>query len=273
MESIPEFNIFSKSLVVDSSFESRQGLLRELRGSKLFSNIVEAQSFTHGLHELRTGSVDACLIGTSVTAERAVAFLRLGKQITANKDCAFITVLPNMPDAKTAERTSKLRQAGADQVLVAPYTKQVLKQVLFKTIRNVAQAQEGVGQIIKEAPAPAVRYAKTATARLLTAKTQSIDPLADHLITAAEDLKKIADRIAAGGFPVEEDGSLGSEAEEAIRQIILRAVTFSQPTIEDQSWNEHFAGCVANWFVSATNSPNSLAREFLRNKLLALTAN
>jgi response regulator RpfG family c-di-GMP phosphodiesterase len=271
MESIPEFHVFSKSLVVDSSIESRQGLMRELRGSRMFSNIVEAQSFTHGLHELRTNPVDACLIGTSVTPERAAAFLRLGKKITTNKDCAFITVVRSSSDENTEARNSQLLKSGADQVLVAPYTKKVLTQVLFKTIRNVAQAEKGAEQIIKEAPASKVRYATTAKARLLTANTQSIDPLADHLLAIAEDLKKTADKIAAGEFLAEEDGSLGGEAEEAIRQILLRAVTLNQPTKEDQSWNEHFAACVANWFVNATNSPNYLAREYLRSKLLALT--
>lgn len=273
MESIPEFQVFSKSLVVDSSFESRQGLMRELRGSRLFSEIVEAQSFTHGLQELRSGAIDACLIGTTVTVERAVAFLRLGKQITSNKDCAFIPVVPRVADKIAEARVAQLLKAGADQVLTAPYSKKILSEVLFRTIRNVAQAKDGVAQIIKASPSPTVRSAKTATARLLTASAQSADPLADHLRSIAEDLKKTADRIATGELAAEKDGSFGGEAEEAIKQIILQAVSFSRLSKEEQAWNEHFAACVANWFIRATQTPNHLAREYLRNKLLTLTAN
>ena len=81
-----------QTLVVESNFSSRKELVSLLQATLLVGEIQQAQSVRDGIDTLAGGRTDACLIGSSLSLQKATWFLETAKSVGLKKPCAFIAV-------------------------------------------------------------------------------------------------------------------------------------------------------------------------------------
>ncbi len=88
-----QFPALARCILVESRFSSRRSIERDLRATQLFENIVEADSLDHGASSIRDSDADACIVGPSVTLERADQFIESLSDRTRSEDCAFLRLV------------------------------------------------------------------------------------------------------------------------------------------------------------------------------------
>ena len=98
-EKLPEFAALSRCLVIESSFQCRSELLKDLKSCGLFEETIIPPNVSDSLFMLAQHEFDACYIGPSLSHKTAETLLRHGCERTLSKDCAFIALLKNRDES------------------------------------------------------------------------------------------------------------------------------------------------------------------------------
>ncbi len=129
---IPQFASLSCCLLVDSSHKSRIEIIKDIKASSLFQDIVEAGSIKNAQELLKVRVFDACIFGPSLSLEVVSSFIKKGKEENISSDCAYISIIKNA--AEFHEYTDP------HSVVVVPTS----KRTFFESIvRGVLLANEG----------------------------------------------------------------------------------------------------------------------------------
>ena len=123
---LPDFPALGCCVLVDARYSSRLDIIKDLKASLLFEEILEAKSLSDAEVLLNRHRPDACFIGPSVTPDRAIEFITEGKKKDGLGDCAFIALI----NADSAVRENLLNN-GAHRVIERPYSKYLfVKEVI-----------------------------------------------------------------------------------------------------------------------------------------------
>lgn len=116
-EEIPKFSSLASCLLIDASHKSRAEVIKDIKSSSLFEDIVEAKSLNDGLSRIQIRTFDACLVGPSVSLDLVAPFLKKARQTTYAKDCAIISVVRRDSDVSGL--------SDAHSIVKVPCTKQI----------------------------------------------------------------------------------------------------------------------------------------------------
>jgi hypothetical protein len=116
--SLPQFPALSCCIVLDARFSSRQEIIRDLKASLLFEEIVEAKSLMDAMLLLTHRQPDACFIGPTMSLDRAIAFINEGQKKIHSGDCAFVSIIEANPEIRL-----QLLENGAHEVIERPCSK------------------------------------------------------------------------------------------------------------------------------------------------------
>lgn len=261
MLSNQEYPHFTGSLVVDSHFDSRKRLLEHLRQSGLFDTIVEAQSFMHGIEVLSSGSVDACFLGSSISLDGSIHFIRCGRMVVPDDDCVFIALMPDLDEEEILNRKLKLFEAGVHQVITDSYSQEEFKELVVSTFQVLVQTGRNICRMAQESEA------LTHSAFSIPREVHT-ESLSDRLFFAAMLLEQIADDICCGELSMNIDGSATPEVQQEIQEAFNKILGVAAQGGGSQEWNSSLSYHLAEWFATATLAPSKIAREYLRIRLL-----
>lgn len=132
-EEIPKFSSLALCLLIDASHRSRLEVIKDIKSSALFEEIVEASSLEDGLKKIENRSFDACLVGPSVSLNSVNSFIKNARQRTYAKDCAMVAVIKRDLDPSTL--------VDAHAIAKVPCTKQAFFEAV---VRGVLLAGAGM---------------------------------------------------------------------------------------------------------------------------------
>ena len=132
IQDLPKFSSLANCLLIDASFRSRDQVIKDIKSSNIFENIIEASSIDDGHEKIHIRSFDACLLGPSVSLDLVSSFIKKAKPRSLAKDCAFIAVIKR--DLDPTELTEP------HSVARVPCTKQAFFE---SVVRGVLKANKG----------------------------------------------------------------------------------------------------------------------------------
>lgn len=267
---LPNFPALCCCVLIDARHSSRTELIKYLKASGLFEDVLEARSLSDGLTMLTRYDVDACFFGPSVTVDRCQEFIKKVADGKRSLDCAIVAVVsdPEVPDAVFLDR-------GAHGVIKKPCTRQRFTEAV---IRAVVRAN---------ANSPWVSLAKEIFGDTLEIGTVKVvekaaeEPLhnamyAATIATSAERMKCLAAEIDRGMHPLNSTGSLPKNAEKALRDIMVEilAASAEQPQLPAvEEFHEFFENALKRWFFDCVNSSQAQATDAFRRCLLEFVPN
>lgn len=115
---LPQFPALSACVVLDARFSSRQDIIKDLKASLLFEDIIEAKSLDDAVYLLIHRQPDACFVGPTISPDKAIEFIRDGKKKIHTGDCAFVAIIEENPLMR-----DNLLANGAHEVIERPCSK------------------------------------------------------------------------------------------------------------------------------------------------------
>lgn len=120
-------------LVLDSS-AFVLSYLKALTARRDFARIEAVTSGAHALQYLAAGAFNACVLGTAATGDDALGLTRRIRRelpAPANRTCILVAL-----DDPTASKVRAAVSAGADEVLLRPYTQDMLVKRITHALAN-----------------------------------------------------------------------------------------------------------------------------------------
>lgn len=246
----PIYPALEACLVVDARWGSRHDILKDLKASSLFDEIVQAKFVDDGLNLLRHRRIDACFIGPSITAAKAIEFIVKGRKIPNAKDCAFIVVLT---DEQVDPRP--FMDSGCHQVILKPCSKRKFCEGIVRGV--LAANADGI-------------WAGIALAALEQqgGKVNEGERLARQVYSNVEPaLKKIVNGYKAKVLSLNSYGEPNEEAQAAIEQLFSQVMKSHAESEIAGEFAAFFKTMLHEWFVDLASTNEKIATSALRRKM------
>ena len=262
----------SACVLVDSSFKSRKELLKDLNSSRLFQNVIEAGSLDEGANSVAQSAIDACVLGPSVSRERATAFIAKGAQSSSSPECAFVVAIhaatnsAELNDYDGAHGMAKLpcsRVQLADTIINAVVKANANSP--WRVIREKELAEMGQLESIttdtdeQEAPAftsqpkPAPSEAPTKLGAIFSSK-------------AAEFARALA-KLETGIYTFKMDGTPSMTMQRAVHDAIEKIFPLEASNTELDNFKSFLATALVQWLRDLHSESKQTATTNLRNAL------
>ncbi|MFN8389679.1 MAG: hypothetical protein U0136_05260 [Bdellovibrionota bacterium] len=263
----PRHPALNRVMLVESRFGVRADVIRALKASLLFEEIVEAKSLSDGLMKLYSDEFDACIIGASVNRVRAKDFVTRAVQASKGKDCAFIALVSEPDESVVLADTEKFFHAEVQW----PCSRRTLKDGIVLAVSN-ANSESGCKGIFIPSTLPPQPTAVEET----PSSPEQISGRFQHAMSTF-----MAGGLADLSFIVEgvERGDFGLDAERrppvAIRTIIEDVVEkLFPPELQSRrmrAFKEYFLAALLLWYVDLVSYTPEIARNNLRSSLISYT--
>lgn len=129
---IPKFSSLASCLLVDSSHKSRIEIIKDIKASSLFADIVEAGSISNAQELLKVRTFDACIFGPSLSLDVVTSLIKSARNKSISSDCAYLALIKD-----TAEYSDYIEPHS---VIVVPCSK---KSFFEGVVRGVLIANKG----------------------------------------------------------------------------------------------------------------------------------
>lgn len=258
----PQFPALHMCVIIDARHSSRMDMIRDLKASNLFENIVEAKSIDDGRKIISGHAADALLLGPSVSLAKATSFLQAAKSESLSKDCALVAILPR--DTTVVERETshrmQLLSAGAHGVIETPCTKMAFTEQM---VRAVVKANAN----------------SPWTGILLNAEKNGIDPFsgaksaprADSLSSVASkaspDLRAILESIESGEYELDANGKPTRKTMAAISKLVDSMLAQREAQSATPKFKQFFEEILVQYFLDLKQYGARDAVNELREKL------
>ena len=254
------FSPLNLCLIVEAHFSARQLIIGDAKSNCLFAEVREAKSLQSASAMLAIENVDCCIIGASLTLEKATGYLEKSRTIERAKDCAFIALIDEEGAARKA-----LLDAGAHLVLQIPCSKQALGEAI---IRAVAKANEN----------------SPWCATLRRAELDGIDPFAalgikkemppvsispiEILKQAAPQMKNLAARMESGELDFLPDGMPSPVVISTVSEIIESLFVGKADQDGSKEFKKYFYAALLQWLMNLRALSQREATEIFRQTLM-----
>lgn len=278
---LPHFPALTKCILIDARYASRMELIKDLKASALFEEVVEAKSLIDGLAMLEMQEVDAIFLGPSVTFEKAAEFIQQGIKRGRSKDCAFVAVIS--PENQERELYEK---SGVHGIIQRPFSRHVFTENVVKAIVKVNAGSPWKGILLNakvsepstpnsnknEQIGPAQdRLYVTAPLSSAPEVVPENDILVRVLATTTPALKQIIERIENGELGIDLYGTPDEKATQAIRALVEHICQDHEQGGESAGgggkFREFLEGALQEWFVDVVTVSQRAAAENLRQRL------
>lgn len=237
-------------LLVDSRFSSRRQILADLEETKMFEDVVVASSLEAGLEEMVAHQANSCVIGPSVTINRAMDFIERGRELPTPESgkTAFIGIVrPDQPEAQLIFAES------LDGLMEYPYAKEILTETLL----------ESVAKAVPDGP-----WAKF----LATVNDRKPEVSALSLAmweAASSSLKEIALGVRTGIYGLDSVGRITIDTENAIRMLTAQCLRGHSDTPDYRRFKDFVTECIREWTLDTILESEASATSRLKEKLLS----
>ena len=246
-----------QTLVVESNFSSRKELVSLLQATMFVGEIEQAPSVRDGITSLSAGRTDACLLGSSLSLQRATWFLETAKSLSLKKPCALIAV------GKTEDDCTQLIASGADGALHLPLEPMSFTQLVQRAVEDSRARFSGTKSL-------AIQLEKTKfTSRVMNVQQYEHGALAEIIQDLAVQLEAAAAELTAGRLKLSAGGLPSLATQDALRIALESAFPTSANASVIGSEDHRFVTAVVNWFVERVHSGQKQASDNLRKRLIA----
>ncbi len=288
-QGLPRFPALHMCVVIDARHGSRVEIVKDIKSSTLFEEVIEAQSLRNGLQLLDLQNVDALILGPSVSPVKAAAFIERGKQSVSSSDCAFIATINAAEGAEAAAKG--LYAAGAHAVIIRPCTKMVFTEGIIRGVvaANANGAWAGIllsaeakgldmfGNVIVKRGAPqlaalgGVKVVNTAADDLLDEPAVVAGSLAAVLQKTQTIIRELMTGAESGQLSLDPEGKPTQSTARAINAIIQKGTQeiADDPKLADA--RTFYSEALTQWFVDFVQLSQRDASERLRERLLRFT--
>ncbi|MCB0322428.1 MAG: hypothetical protein KDD69_02610 [Bdellovibrionales bacterium] len=250
----PQFAALSCCLLIDSSFRSRREVIKDIKATALFEEIIEAQSLPDAFERLKGRSFDACFLGPSLQIEATASFLERAKEVSKANDCAFVLIY-----RAAVETTAFVQESPAHSVVVGDATKRAFSEA---TIRAVLLACEN-------SPWPGVRLDQDGSLLVKEGdiwRKVSSEPPRPVRSTPASLPSGVGQELLASLEVMDEEDSTSNELLRLLRKVLESPLPVDDGTDEARFARYVFAA-VEEWKEEAKNLGAKDAGRNLRRKL------
>lgn len=126
---LPPFPALHRCLLLDNKQWSRTNVLRELKGTRYFEQIMDCREVAQGMRILSSHEFDACFIGPTLSRDEALAFLEYASRDAYSKDCARICLV-----YENCDYIEQLLAGGAHGVIELPCGRPVLRLGIVRAV-------------------------------------------------------------------------------------------------------------------------------------------
>lgn len=272
----PQFPALAKCILVDARLGSRGEIVKNIKASSMFMEIVEAKSVQNGLGMLEAQETDALFLGPSVTIQTMLDFLAEGGKRARSGDCAFMAIVEATTDD---EQISALFAAGAHNVLKQPFSRaRFFEAVVHAVVRANANSpwtslfNQAVEAGLMEA-LPVALVADTADAigtvtQLGAPEEESENPAVAAMRSSSGRLKDIVAGVDRGVYSLDMTGVPTPRSAEALNDVVDAMLSStSLDETEAQSFRRFVTASLFQWFVDLVLEGKSVAAERLKNSL------
>ena len=245
---LPDFPALSRCLIVDASFASRIELIKDLKATCLFEELVEAGSIGDASLQLRKTEFDACILGPTLNADTAVEFVKAVKPAARSQDCAFIAVLAERPQV----------QLPGEFIHAALYGKWSKRQFFEQLIRAILKAN-------KNTVWPGVRLDQDGNIQVCRDGVWQI--LLDTE-SCLEDDQDLIDCLTKACADSAEDHS-ALQVKKILEKLLSQASNPGALEHSDDAFTRFFHGALQEWLFDSQYESRARAMKNLRAKLLS----
>lgn len=233
-------------IVIDARFSSRHELLERLRSFGMFDSVVEAKSFDDGLAMLSRERVNVCVLGPTISLEKAEQFIVQSKDHQSkapngvSESCAYLVMMSQRTGAE-----ADIRRLAHGVVFSTASTEEFeysLVQAVIKADSHGSWARFLNGE----------SFGGEEVGRVLGDMEKGLNSFAEGLVSEVDGQKNVAadvdaqiDRFLEGLF-----GAFGNS-----------------PRVAD--FRTHFRGALVSWVGTLRCYDRSEADNLLRTELLS----
>jgi len=127
----PRFASLSRAILVDSRADVRDELLRSLKASLLFEELLQSASLVNIAAKLQSLEFDACIFGPSLDPVQIANFVERQADLVLSKDCAFIAISEEGKARAIRARCKKLHTAVSWPCTKRKFTEGLIKGILL----------------------------------------------------------------------------------------------------------------------------------------------
>lgn len=256
--------MISHGLVVDSRLFARRELVRDLKDSGLVREVIEAQSVDDALFQLESRSLDACLVGPTLSEKTAVRLISEGRDVARRPDCAFIVV----GEGQTPGRA--LLAAGAHGSVCKPYNIHTFTEVVESAV-TAARSRYGMlprPESVKETPL--LQPLERAQADLCKLFLDTNGSAAKLLTDAAAGLRLVAHHLTWGKLSLRLNGEPSLATRDAIRLVLEQCLPEGSKGREIGSRDHALIAALVDWFARRVAESHVEATDRLAAELAEL---
>ena len=262
----------SACVLVDSSFKSRKELLKDLNSSRLFQNVIEAGSLDEGAASVSESAIDACVLGPSVSRERATEFIAKGAQSKSSPECAFVVAVHSA--TSTAELTD---YEGAHGLAKLPCSRVQLADTIvnavvkananspWRVIREKALAESGALESITTT-APKSNISELDTQPKPTS-ADAPSKMGAVFSSKAADFARALTKLEAGIYSFKIDGTPTMTTQRAIHDAIEEIFPLEANNSELDNFKIFLSTALVQWLKDLRSDSKRAASTNLRNAL------
>ena len=251
-----KYPALSTCLVVDSRLGSRHAIVKDIKSSDLFEQIIEAVSLADALLILEKGGVDACFMGPSLSAPALSAFIEQAKRLTTTEDCAFISIIGNdSPEAK------KFKNSGIHAFIPRPYSKKTFTELTIEAVISANADGIWAGISLKSLAQGFTVLDKKKDAGALLA--------AAAMRKTSAGLKRIVADYHQHLLGLDPYGEPSAQAWKMLDDLRQEALANFQGHPDIESFSQFLRSILGEWFVDLAQTNDRIALENMKRKIMA----
>lgn len=250
----------AQGLVVESRFQSRKEIVRNLKESQVVVEVIEARSVRDGLSHLERQTFATCFLGPSLSDTVVVDFVKKGRELSKASECAFIAVL-----GKDPKKREMLSNAGLDGVLEYPFGEKTFSHTVERAISEakLRAARGPVGELREQLSALSIGQKG-----LVDVREKSLVTFSQLLRASSEELRGVARALSLGRLQMRANGRPTLATQDAIRLALERAFPEELQVWRIGSENQKFITALVEWFSDRIQYSSEEATDRLRESLL-----
>lgn len=115
---IPQFSPLAKCLLVESSFKSRNEIIKSIKSTDIFQDIISPKSLEDGVSAISKETFDACVIGPSIKPETIKIYIDELLKNTFSEDCAIVVLYKEEADTENFLRAHSICKFPSSKLLL-----------------------------------------------------------------------------------------------------------------------------------------------------------
>jgi hypothetical protein len=262
----PQYPALSRVMLVESRFGVRADVVRALRASLMFEEIIEARSLSDGLMKLHEEEYDACIVGSSVSRGRARAFVDRAAVMSKTQDCAFIALVKDRDELVLLSADDSKFHA----TLAWPCSRRDFTQSLVLAVVSANADCSWAGILVPSDN----ELADVEDFEEYESAAEQPERRYSHSLTAfmngeVTDLTSIVEGVRQGRFGLDEFRMPTPEVRRLLAEVVEKLFPPELQSSRIKKFRDYFRGALLLWYIDLVSYSAEIAKNNLRQSLLS----